>query len=70
MLVGLSGLVFHGDGPARQQLLIEKIIRCDCGHVARGRDDDDLVAHAQQHAREVHGIEMTRAQALAMAKVV
>jgi len=44
-----------------------KIIQCPCGTVVRGRDDDSLVAQAQQHAREVHAMELTRDQVLAMA---
>jgi predicted small metal-binding protein len=44
-----------------------KIIRCPCGTVVRARDDESLVAQAQQHAREVHQMELTREQALAMA---
>jgi predicted small metal-binding protein len=45
-----------------------KFIRCDCGYVARGETDDELVADAQQHAREVHHMEITREQVLAMAQ--
>jgi predicted small metal-binding protein len=45
-----------------------KIITCDCGYVARGETDDELVADAQQHAREVHDMELTREQVLAMAQ--
>jgi predicted small metal-binding protein len=44
-----------------------KIINCDCGHVVRGDTDDEFVAAAQQHAREAHGMELTREQVLAMA---
>jgi predicted small metal-binding protein len=44
-----------------------KIIRCPCGTVVRARDDESLVAQAQQHAREAHQMELTREQALAMA---
>jgi predicted small metal-binding protein len=45
-----------------------KIIQCDCGYVARGETDDDLVANIQKHAREVHNVSLMREQALAMAK--
>jgi predicted small metal-binding protein len=45
-----------------------RIIHCDCGYVARGETDDELVADAQKHAREVHGMEITREQVLAMAR--
>lgn len=80
LLVGLSALVSRGDGPTRylhstdhvgeRATIPKKIIRCECGHVAEGRDDDELVARAQEHARDVHEMEITREQALAMAEVV
>jgi predicted small metal-binding protein len=44
-----------------------KIINCDCGRVLRGDTDDELVAAAQKHAREAHGMELTREQVLALA---
>ena len=44
-----------------------KIIRCPCGTVVRARDDESLVAEAQRHARDVHAMELTREQVLAMA---
>lgn len=44
-----------------------KIIKCPCGTVVRARDDESLIAQAQKHAREVHQMELTREQALAMA---
>ena len=45
-----------------------KMFTCECGVVIKGRDDDELVAEAQRHAREVHRIEVTREQVLAMAR--
>ncbi len=45
-----------------------KIFTCECGVVIKGRDDDDLVRQAQRHAREVHRIQITREQVLAMAR--
>ena len=45
-----------------------KIMQCDCGHVVRGETDDELVANVQKHAREVHDMEITREQVLAMAQ--
>jgi predicted small metal-binding protein len=45
-----------------------KIIKCDCGFVVRGADDDELVAGAQRHASDVHSVELTREQCLAMAE--
>lgn len=44
-----------------------KVINCDCGRVLRGGTDDELVAAAQKHAREAHGMELTRDQVLSLA---
>ena len=44
-----------------------KVIECPCGFVVRADGDDELVARAQQHAREAHGLALTREEALAMA---
>jgi predicted small metal-binding protein len=44
-----------------------KVINCECGFVVRGATDDELVANAQAHARDVHGMEITREQALSLA---
>jgi predicted small metal-binding protein len=49
---------------------MEKIITCPCGFVLRGADDDEVVEKAQDHARAVHGMELTRDQALEMARPV
>jgi len=45
----------------------ELFARCDCGWSARG-PEKDLVPKIQEHAREVHGLEVTREQALAQAR--
>jgi len=45
-----------------------KVIQCPCGYSIREQDDDALVQSAQAHARTAHGLELTREQALAMAK--
>lgn len=48
---------------------MEKRVDCECGVTITGTDDDDLVAKVQKHADEVHdGMEVTREQALAMAR--
>ena len=44
-----------------------KIVNCDCGNVIRGDTDDALVAATQKHAREAHGMELTREQVLSLA---
>jgi Protein of unknown function (DUF1059) len=35
-----------------------KVLECECGYVARGEDDGELVAAAQAHARTSHGMEL------------
>ena len=47
---------------------MQKVINCPCGFVVKGNSDDELVARAQEHARQVHQMELSREQALAMAK--
>jgi predicted small metal-binding protein len=47
---------------------MEKVINCPCGFVVTGENDEQLVAKAQQHAKEVHQMELSREQALAMAR--
>lgn len=42
-------------------------VRCDCGWQTAAEDDDELGAAVQQHGRDVHNMEATREQALAMA---
>ena len=44
-----------------------KVIQCPCGTVIRAADDAKLVADAQRHAKDVHAMELTREQVLAMA---
>lgn len=41
-------------------------VSCDCGWQFEG-EDDELVAAVQEHGRTVHGMDVTREQALAMA---
>ena len=45
-----------------------KVIQCPCGYSIREEDDDSLVQSARTHAMTAHGLELTREQALAMAK--
>ncbi len=45
-----------------------KVIKCDCGYIVRGDTDDELTTAAQQHAREVHDMDLSREQVLAMAE--
>lgn len=46
---------------------MEWTVTCECGWSFRG-PEDDLVAAIQGHGREVHGIEVTREEALAQAR--
>jgi predicted small metal-binding protein len=47
---------------------MQKIINCSCGYIVRAENDDKLVVKAQEHAKEVHQMDLTREQALAMAR--
>jgi predicted small metal-binding protein len=47
---------------------VEKVIQCPCGTVLWSEDEDELVCKAQGHAKELHGMELSRAQALSMAQ--
>jgi predicted small metal-binding protein len=47
---------------------MQKVINCPCGVILTGQDDDEVVAKAQQHAKQVHQMDLTREQALAMAR--
>jgi predicted small metal-binding protein len=49
---------------------LAKQINCDCGFMLRTNTDEELVRHAQLHAREIHTTELSPEQALAMAKPV
>jgi predicted small metal-binding protein len=49
---------------------MKKVIKCDCGFVVEGENDDQLVANAQKHAKDVHGMDITAEQALSMAEPV
>ena len=47
---------------------MEKVINCPCGFVLKGTSDDEVVQKAQSHAKQVHQMDLSREQALAMAK--
>lgn len=48
--------------------MARKQVNCDCGKIIREETDDQLVASVQQHAREVHNMDLSREQILAMAE--
>jgi predicted small metal-binding protein len=43
------------------------VVTCECGWTFRGAEEE-LILAVQEHGREVHGIEVTREQALAQAR--
>ncbi len=47
---------------------MEKVIKCPCGFALHGKSDDEVVKKAQEHAKTVHGMDLTREQALEMAR--
>lgn len=47
-----------------------KQVQCDCGKTIREDSDDQLIKTVQQHAKEVHNMELTREQVLGMARPV
>jgi predicted small metal-binding protein len=44
------------------------VIHCDCGTPVKGATDDELVENAQEHAKNKHGVIVTREQALGLAE--
>ena len=48
--------------------MIRKVVRCDCGFVVRTDNEEVLVAELQQHAKEHHGMTISREQILALAQ--
>lgn len=47
---------------------MSKVIRCPCGFVVRAENDNALVAMAQEHAKQAHGMELTPEEAMSMAQ--
>ncbi len=43
-------------------------IVCECGYVARGADEDELVGVTQGHARDVHRVDLTAELVVALAR--
>ena len=48
-----------GSAGPPERTSVEWTFGCECGYVATGSDDWRLVADAQRHALDVHGMEMT-----------
>ena len=47
-----------------------KKVSCDCGKTIRESSDDELVRAVQKHAHDVHQMQLSREQVLAMAEPV
>jgi predicted small metal-binding protein len=47
---------------------MRKQIQCPCGYTIQAETEEQLVAEAQKHAKESHDMELSRDQALAMAR--
>ena len=45
-----------------------KVIECPCGAIINGTSSSDVVAKAQTHAKEVHDMDLSNDQAMAMAR--
>jgi hypothetical protein len=52
----------NGDGETR-----DRALECDCGFVAHGGDDDELIVAVQAHAREAHHMSLPAELILALA---
>jgi hypothetical protein len=48
-------------------MVLKKTLQCDCGFEASGHDEEQLVAEVQRHARETHGMALSRDDALLLA---
>jgi predicted small metal-binding protein len=63
--------MLRDEDPSRRGAMVSehaKVIECSCGAVITGSSDDDVVTKAQDHAKETHDMELTREQALSMAR--
>jgi predicted small metal-binding protein len=54
----------------RSTAMAQKQVSCDCGKTIREPTDDQLVASVQQHAKDVHNMDLSREQVLSMAEPV
>jgi predicted small metal-binding protein len=54
--------------PHGKEMDMGLVIHCDCGTSVRGKDEEEMVKNAQEHAKNKHGVTVTREQALALAQ--
>ena len=45
---------------------MSKVVRCSCGVEMRAQDEGELIRQVQQHARDVHDVELSEEQVRAM----
>lgn len=50
--------------------MTEKQVSCDCGKVIREESEEELVRAVKEHADEVHDMDLTEEEVLAMARPV
>jgi predicted small metal-binding protein len=50
------------------EVVMKKAIQCPCGAVIEGQSDDEVVKKAQEHAKTTHGMDLSREQALSIAR--
>ena len=48
----------------------DKRVTCDCGATIRKSSDDELIKAVQEHAKKVHGMDLSSDQVLSMAEPV
>jgi predicted small metal-binding protein len=48
--------------------MAKKTVKCPCGWSFTSETDDELVREVQKHGREVHNMEASRDEVLAMAQ--
>jgi predicted small metal-binding protein len=41
------------------KVLPQKVINCSCGYIVRAENDDKLVSKAQEHAKQVHQMDLS-----------
>jgi hypothetical protein len=46
---------------------VENLLHCECGFQARGADEEGLVTAIIDHARDAHGMRLSRDEALLLA---
>jgi hypothetical protein len=46
---------------------MDTVVRCDCGFETRAADEETLVSEVRRHARDAHGMALSREEALLLA---